>query len=56
MNIGLGYYVEYTLAEALVYIDKRMKSLNKAADKLAADSAKIKAHIKTVLEVNEYGM
>ncbi|XP_067930233.1 protein UXT homolog [Watersipora subatra] len=48
--IGMGYYVEFTLAEALLHIARRRKSLNQAADKLAMESAKIKAHIKTVLE------
>lgn len=51
VDIGLGYYVEYTLADALVYIEKKVKSLNKTADELAVESSKVKAQIKTVLEV-----
>lgn len=52
INIGLDYYIEYTLPEALVHIERRMKKLNKSANQLATASSKIKAHIKTVLEVS----
>jgi len=51
VNIGLGYYIQYTLPEAILHIDKRMDSLNAAADQLTVEAARIKAHIKTVLEV-----
>ncbi|KAF6036407.1 UXT [Bugula neritina] len=41
---------QYTLPEAILHIDKRMDSLNAAADQLTVEAARIKAHIKTVLE------
>lgn len=51
INIGLGHHLEFSLPEALVYLDGRISSLNSVADQLAADASKIKAHIKLVLEV-----
>lgn len=51
INVGLGYYVEFPLEEALVHIDRQTEKLNSAAETLAKESASIKAHIKLVLEV-----
>ena len=42
--------MEFTLDEARVFIDKRCDQLTKNVEKLGQDSAKIKAHVKLVLE------
>lgn len=51
ISVGLGYYVEFALQDALTHVDKKTEKLNTAADSLAQESASIKAHIKLVLEV-----
>lgn len=48
--VGYGFYVEFTLDEALRFIEKKCAQLTAYASKLGNDSAKIKAHIKLVLE------
>ncbi|KAG0728318.1 Protein UXT [Chionoecetes opilio] len=50
VNIGLGYHVEFTLQEALTYIDKKLKFLNSKLSESTKKSAKIKGHIKFVYE------
>jgi len=50
VSIGYGFYLNMTLDEALRFIGKKEKQLNESAEKLTLDSAKIKAHIKFVLE------
>lgn len=47
--VGYGFYVQFTLDEALAFIEKKCTLLNNSADKLNKEAAKIKAHIKTVL-------
>ena len=47
--VGFGYYVEMTLHEAEVFIDKKIKILNQKSQRCSKDSAKIKAHIKLVM-------
>ncbi|XP_054258143.1 protein UXT homolog [Macrosteles quadrilineatus] len=49
VDIGLGYYVEFTLSEALIVIKRRTIVLNKKVDILRDQSAQTKAHIKLVL-------
>ncbi|XP_074644728.1 protein UXT-like [Tubulanus polymorphus] len=48
--VGFGFFVEFTLDEALKFIEKKTKHLNEEAEKMSKDSSKIKAHIKLVLE------
>ncbi|XP_020913724.1 protein UXT homolog [Exaiptasia diaphana] len=47
--VGYGFYVQFSLDEALAFIEKKCILLNNSADKLNKEAAKIKAHIKTVL-------
>lgn len=48
--VGYGFFVEFTLDEALEFIKKKCEQLRKKSEKLGRDSAKIKAHIKMLLE------
>lgn len=48
--VGYGYFVQMTLEEALDFIEKKTKVLSDKSQVLTKDSAKIKAHIKLVLE------
>ncbi|XP_071484766.1 protein UXT-like [Diadema antillarum] len=50
VQVGFGFFVEFTLPEALAFIEKKTKHLTQYSDKLTQDSAKIKAHIKLVYE------
>lgn len=50
LHIGFGFYLEYTLEEALRFIDKKVKQLNNELGELSKNSAKVKAHIKLVLQ------
>ncbi|XP_023229563.1 protein UXT-like isoform X1 [Centruroides sculpturatus] len=50
LHIGFGFYLEYTLDEAIRFINKKVKQLNKELEELSKNSAKVKAHIKLVLE------
>lgn len=47
----MGFYVEYSLDEAIAFIDKKEKVLNEELESLRNQASKIKAHIKLVLEV-----
>ena len=49
VSVGLGFFVELTLDEALEFIRKKDGELGKEADKLTADCAKLKANIKLVI-------
>ncbi|XP_006011551.1 protein UXT [Latimeria chalumnae] len=48
--VGYGFFVEFTLPEALKFIEKKTSQLTEYSEKLTKDSAKIKAHIRMVLE------
>ncbi|XP_078001131.1 protein UXT-like isoform X2 [Glandiceps talaboti] len=48
--IGFGFFVEFTLPEALKFIEKKVGQLTEKSEKLTKHSAKIKVHIKLVLE------
>eukprot|EP00744_Colponema_vietnamica_P023781 GILI01034517.1.p1 GENE.GILI01034517.1~~GILI01034517.1.p1 ORF type:complete len:164 (-),score=29.71 GILI01034517.1:110-571(-) len=50
VRIGFGFHVEFTLDEALAFIEQREKFLNQKAESLTQKSAEIKAHIKVFLE------
>uniref|UniRef100_A0A8D0BE31 Protein UXT n=1 Tax=Salvator merianae TaxID=96440 RepID=A0A8D0BE31_SALMN len=48
--VGYGFFVELTLPEALIFIEKKNKLLTELSETLTKDSAKIKANIRMVLE------
>ncbi|XP_071960663.1 protein UXT-like isoform X1 [Antedon mediterranea] len=50
VNVGFGFFVEFTHQEALTFIEEKVNQLNKTCDQLTKDSAKIKANIKLVYE------
>jgi prefoldin subunit 5 len=52
VNIGFGFYVEFTHDEALKFIKKKTDSLNEKAESFTKDAVTVKAHIKLVLEVS----
>ncbi|XP_053209985.1 protein UXT homolog [Panonychus citri] len=52
--IGLGFYLELSLQEALNFIDKRSIFLNSCIDKLSDQGRKVKAHIKVILDTLSY--
>ena len=49
VDIGLGFYLELSHDEALTFIEKKTKLLDKKASNLTEESSKIKANIKVVL-------
>ena len=50
VDVGLGFFVELTLPEALKLIEKKVKLLENKAKKLTEESCKVKANIKLTLE------
>jgi len=52
VSVGFGFFVEFTLSEALKFIEKKSKFLTTKTTELTADASRIKAHIKLVLEVS----
>jgi len=50
--VGFGFFVEFTLTEAVDFIDKKCAHLTSISGTLTQDAARIKAHIKLVLEVS----
>jgi len=50
--VGFGFFVEFTLTEAVNFIDKKCAHLTSLSDILTQDAARIRAHIKLVLEVS----
>ena len=50
--VGYGFYVQFTLPEALRFIEKKSRQLTEQSDQLTRDAAKVKAHIKLVLQVS----
>lgn len=50
--VGFGFFVEFTLTEAVNFIDKKCAHLTSLTESLTQDAARIKAHIKLVLEVS----
>ncbi|KAF7695686.1 protein UXT [Silurus meridionalis] len=48
--VGYGFFLELTLSEALTFIEKKTGQLTEYSDVLSKDAAKIKAHIRMVLE------
>lgn len=52
LYLGLNFYLEFTLDEALSFIEKKKQLLNSENDKLIKKSCEIKANIKLVLDVS----
>ncbi|XP_072222942.1 protein UXT [Leuresthes tenuis] len=50
VQVGFGFFVEMTHDEALRFIDRKTSQLTAFTEQLTKDSAKIKAHIRMVLE------
>ncbi|CAF0712262.1 unnamed protein product [Brachionus calyciflorus] len=50
ISIGFGFFLEMKFDEAIKFIDKKVKLLNKNAEDLDQKAAEIKANIKFVLE------
>eukprot|EP00128_Syssomonas_multiformis_P005469 Colp12_sorted_trinity150504_noHs@2166 len=50
VSVGFGFYTEFTLDEALAFVQKKSDFLETKAQALTEDAAKIKANIKLVLE------
>ncbi|XP_057261235.1 protein UXT, partial [Pezoporus wallicus] len=48
--LGYGFYAELTLPEALRHLDRRSRRLEQLSESLTRDGAKIRAHIRLVLE------
>ena len=48
--IGYGFFLEFTLEEAVVFIDKKTDQLTKMGETLTEEACKIKAHIKLMIE------
>ena len=49
--VGLGLHVEMERDEAVKFIDKKINLLEDRVSRVKKDSAKVKAHIKLVLEI-----
>ncbi|CAG8543051.1 7135_t:CDS:2 [Dentiscutata erythropus] len=50
VNVGFGFHVQLTLDEAIKYIDRKEKLLQRKSDQYTQDISKINAHIKLVYE------
>ncbi|XP_041858933.1 protein UXT isoform X2 [Melanotaenia boesemani] len=50
VSVGFGFFVEMTHDEALRFVEKKTNQLTAFTEQLTKDSAKIKAHIRMVLE------
>lgn len=49
VSVGLGFFLELTLDEALQFLEKKDRALTKEAEKLTEDCSQLKANIKLVL-------
>ena len=49
LEVGLQCFLELTLDEALMFIEKRVEMYNRHLEALVQSSAKVKAHIKLTL-------
>nr|XP_011427760.2 protein UXT homolog [Crassostrea gigas] len=50
VKVGFGFFLEMTHDEALAFIEKKVAMINSKIEVLTKDAAKIKAHIKLVLQ------
>ncbi|XP_054043488.1 protein UXT [Rissa tridactyla] len=48
--LGYGFFAELTVPEALRHLDRRSRLLDRLSQSLTRDGAKIRAHIRLVLE------
>lgn len=48
--IGFGFFLEFTLSEALEFIDKKVAHLSRRAEELTEQECQIKARIRVVVE------
>ncbi|NXN91282.1 UXT protein, partial [Rhinopomastus cyanomelas] len=48
--LGFGFFAELTLPEALRHLERRNQLLQRLSNSLSRDGAKIRAHIRLVLE------
>lgn len=51
VKVGFGFFLEMTHDETLAFIEKKVAMINSKIEVLTKDAAKIKAHIKLVLQV-----
>eukprot|EP01125_Pyxidicula_operculata_P007953 TRINITY_DN2681_c1_g1_i8.p1 TRINITY_DN2681_c1_g1~~TRINITY_DN2681_c1_g1_i8.p1 ORF type:complete len:151 (-),score=12.14 TRINITY_DN2681_c1_g1_i8:18-470(-) len=51
IEVGLGFYVEYALDEALAFLDMKEEQLNSKADKFTEASLAIKAQMNIMLHL-----
>ena len=49
VSIGMGFFLEMKLGEAMEYVDKKVVDLSAEADKLSEQASQINARIKIVL-------
>jgi len=49
LDVGLGFFLELSLSEALVFIEKKVKLLEEKSNLLTEQSLTIKANIKLIL-------
>ncbi|XP_012261785.2 protein UXT homolog [Athalia rosae] len=49
LDVGLGHFVEFTLDEAVLVINVRIKLLERQVENIRKETAKTKAHIKLIL-------
>lgn len=52
LYLGLNFYLEFTLDEALSFIEKKKQLLNSENEELIKKSCEIKANVKLVLDVS----
>ena len=50
VHVGFGFFVEFTLDEALAFIEKKVAQLRERGEMLCKESAEIKSHIRLVIE------
>ncbi|CAG8454883.1 2891_t:CDS:2 [Ambispora gerdemannii] len=50
VNVGFGFHVQLTLVEAIEFIDRKEKVLQRKAEQYTKKASNIKANIKLVLE------
>jgi prefoldin alpha subunit len=50
VSVGLGFYLEMTLKEALAFVEKKVSNLTDEMDRLSEQAAQINGRIKVVME------
>lgn len=49
LDVGLGYFVEFTMDEAVIVINVRLKLIERQMKNIRKETARTKAHIKLIL-------